>query len=54
MVLRVVSDCVIRVTLLRAAGDRDGSAVHVHFSVPNLVEPSPCERVVAWCYIFWN
>ena len=35
------------VALLGAAGDGDGGAVHVHFTVADLVEPGPSEGVLA-------
>ena len=35
------------VALLGASSHRDGSAVHVHFAVANLIEPGPSEDVVA-------
>jgi len=35
------------VELVRATADGDLGAVHVHFSVANVVEPSPCENGTA-------
>lgn len=34
------------VSLLRSTSDCDGSAIHVHFAVANLIEPCPCKSVV--------
>ena len=31
---------------------RDGSAVHVHFAVSDLVEPCPGQRVFSWGDVF--
>lgn len=41
-------------TLGRAAGDRDGSAVHIHFAVTDAIEPGPSECVLARLDAFRN
>lgn len=33
--------------------DGDGRAVHVHFSLPNFVEPGPSQSVVRRCNLVW-
>ena len=33
--------------------DGDGRAIHIHLSLPNLVEPGPSQSVIRWCDLAW-
>jgi hypothetical protein len=42
-----VGECVEAGSVVRAAGDGDGGAVHVHLAVADFVEPGPCHGHLA-------